>query len=382
MSVYDLSTIEGLKASNDFLELIERGEVSTIEVRNVIHSNAKNSNPFWDYYLVQIAKAHFGANLGILCDSSLYHCLEQSCYIFCELIESLELAPSNLQTISDFVFDQLRCFTTCSLHCCNLVKLFSLITTESTIDKIINSILSSDFLFTKRCSYAKSLQFLICHLEKSSTTAAKQKIYSWAWTKPETHINRISQDTHAFGGCVQKETSFKCDAILLRKLMLLFLKTLAFNESIESHELEERMLFIRRTVINQQIIEGDNDWDWLITLFVDEDCELLTATLFYIKLLRGLSKADSIHSLMFAFLESIRFDATVLVDWLASDEDTALPLLQVLLNYLKLDDIKNSSPEEVRMVLCQLHKKVNSLTRKGLFPYNTIPLQSLLQKLE
>ena len=192
----------------------------------------------------------------------------------------------------------------------------------------------------------------------------------------------FSNDVYTFGGKYWSDqgsidNQFGCDVVLLRQVVLLFLLTLSSDlvmNSISDNVIKDRLNIVSQLVRNKcpKFIENN----WIVKLFIEEDEQLLSAVYCLIRL----GDNQMSHFIINAFIESIDFDSSVLLDMLC-DEQTATLLLKILLIFLKLSDISTNISINIKNVLLELRDKMQRLTAKQLFPYNVNPLMKLLNKL-
>jgi hypothetical protein len=157
---------------------------------------------------------------------------------------------------------------------------------------------------------------------------------------------------------------------------------LAIQQQVDYTTKQDNNLLSIESIVKSKLKSSrfDKQWQWLITLFVDEDALLLSSVLIVAQILSGIHDHQAIQELMAAFFEAIHHDVNVLIDWLCSDDETATLLLRLLMYCLKIDEVTYT--DDVKRTLSELNNKISSLTSKGLFPYNVNPLIKLLTKVE
>jgi hypothetical protein len=118
--------------------------------------------------------------------------------------------------------------------------------------------------------------------------------------------------------------------------------------------------------------------DDLLPIFSEEDDKLLQFAEFSIKILQKLEGISSVHNFMDCLFKTIDYDCNVILDWMTSDDETCLPLLRMLLWYLKVD--KRSRLPQTSQVLEIMLDKLHKLQDKQLIPFDSRPLIRLLQE--
>ena len=73
----------------------------------------------------------------------------------------------------------------------------------------------------------------------------------------------------------------------------------------------------------------------------------------------------------------IHNDASVLIDWLISDEETSIPLMKMLIMFLKVNGVKDRMTESINATFRSLLDKLSGM--KTSLPFNVNPLIRLLR---
>ncbi|XP_043235462.1 protein lines-like [Amphibalanus amphitrite] len=214
------------------------------------------------------------------------------------------------------------------------------------------------------------------------------------------------------------------DRPLLQKTVLLVLKALAVTvketrcdsssdasarSAGGSGSEEQDMVIIERTL--REVVRRLDCWikarldfhpetpmsEWVVVLLCDQDDYLVEAMLCMLDLSNGLAgrvrlpqdfeRAICPHRSFVQFLETVRRDHDLLLDFLVSNETC---FLLYLLRYLKaarrswprLVAVCGPRMEEVMAVLIRLRLSLERLVARDLFPYNVAPLLKLLEKCE
>ena len=174
------------------------------------------------------------------------------------------------------------------------------------------------------------------------------------------------------------------DTSIFRKYILTSLLTL--KTSAKRHGSEERMddVRLRLATLERSVQEslGDEAADGcpFVKLFIEHDAMLLTSSICLQDIYVAIGLELESHKFLNSLLRAIQFDEDVLIDWLLSDQDTAVLTLELLVKYLKLAGNENQPclHDETRTVLSKLYQKLLKKIGRNLFPYNVKPLMKLL----
>ena len=276
-----------------------------------------------------------------------------------------------LQMTSDHLIlasNSARCC--CHLHCCcsNWQLLSLWVESKSSLEvvKLDNMIttLIHETETSRSCCVRKSLQFTRKYCKITSNWDISGKMM--AVTK-----NCICASGENFIGIVDKEK--RCPSF--RVFVLLALEEIMSLTT--THEMRGKLVCLNTTCQEILKIPKIHDLSDLIPFFVDEDDKLLQFSESVVDIFSKIDDRQPIHNFFEKFLQTINFDAQVLLDWMTSDEDTCLPLLRLLLNYLKLD--KTGRCPETQDALSCLHGKLQRLQDKSLLPFDSTPLIRLLE---
>ena len=213
------------------------------------------------------------------------------------------------------------------------------------------------------------------------------------------------------------------DRPLLQKTVLLVLKALAVTvketrcdsssdasrSAGGSGSEEQDMVIIERTL--REVVRRLDCWikarldfhpetplsEWAVLLLCDQDDYLVEAMLCLLDLSNGLAgrvrlpqdfeRAICPHRSFVQFLETVRRDHDLLLDFLVSNETC---FLLYLLRYLKvarrswprLQAVGGARMDEIMTVLIRLRLSLERLVARELFPYNVTPLLKLLERCE
>lgn len=210
------------------------------------------------------------------------------------------------------------------------------------------------------------------------------------------------------------------DKVLLKRLILLILKAVAvtvketrYDSSSDSslgsemEEMDSDMALIARSieeVLDQldasvkQIIPFHPRAplaQWIVQVFTDQDDYLIESMVCCLDVAVGLCYRENASAELrqklnptitfFQFLQTVSFDANVLLDFLVSNETC---FLLYILRYLKYAcknwrEFVESCPDErgrIINVLANLRKSIKDLVKKELFPYNIGPVLKLLKR--
>lgn len=166
----------------------------------------------------------------------------------------------------------------------------------------------------------------------------------------------------------------------VRWFILTLLKIVA-TETKDKSWCDSQLVYLRDMIAE---ITGDSETKnqftkQIIRVFGDEDVKLISVTKSMICIMRDISDVSAADDMFKELAEAIHYDHSVLVDWLTSDDETAVQLLSLLVTYLKLPN--DGMSQSVRNLLIQLRETCVRLTARNLIPYNSEPLLRLMRKL-
>lgn len=386
-------------------ELLKRKLIySSIEAEKILTSLTKNSEIINSFNCNATFHELLLKLLNVLVDESTVKNDNSKQLAHQLLCSELDLETSLLwSTFRNPTFDTEHCL-------CNTVKCLQKILTFideinlKTIDKCLVVVFESyhSYLQIARCfayEYLKFHLFIIDLIdEKYSQTwnifknlidnNILLKLYSnYFHTARDFGGNKLSLPNESLFSSIE----FQYDCPLIRVYVLLILKYQSKIYNVQSYELIVRhlnLLMSKKITLETNSTSQTFPVEWLIDVFISEDSELFEL-LYQILLLYGAKQPETdqlIHRLFLQFIQSINYDASVLLEMLCTEDTTATTVLQFLLVYLKISPFqqKQSIPSWMKpivLALTELMTKIQKLNDKNLFPYNPKPLLRLLNNL-
>lgn len=353
------------------------------KLQELLNMFASSEDKYVEYLCArQLSVSIHADQLQLVLKCERWHCFAQFCSFVLKVVEKNQ----KLEFIELVSLVSLCKFPVkyCQQHCqCLIYRTFELYVVKSSEITLSNlkSFLIPVVAQTKRCCQLHYLNLINCifALESGSNHELikfKSDLSTNDCITEQFLSSKMTTEGFACSKCSSplKEMSM-CDLVILRRKVLLVLAITRQKVDIlaKKDDLLSLESIVKRNIKTSTL---DKQWQWLMTLFVEEDALLLSAIMIVAQLLREVEHFDAIQELVESFLEAIHFDVNVLIDWLCSDHETANLLLHLLLFCLKLDQVTFS--QNVQTTLSELNNKISSLSIKGLFPYNAKPLIKLL----
>jgi len=183
-------------------------------------------------------------------------------------------------------------------------------------------------------------------------------------------LSRVQSELTFSGTNLIGDTDSTKTSPALLLFLLVSLDRIKVSSRHDFPSLFSKMTSFVQSLCPEKDIQNPKD---LLQLFLDEDDKLIELCFGLVTLV---DEEGEIHSLMHQFLQHINFDAQVLLDWLTSDQETSLPLLKLLLFYLKQP--KELVTSQTQATLKSLADKLVKLSDKKLLPFDFKPLLRLM----
>lgn len=296
-----------------------------------------------------------------------WHCVHQYANFLMKCHES-EKSPNilgnSLKSFPDFSKE-------CPRHCsCVTIKLITTLISE----KLINEKLISDTLInylvriepTKKCVSNSRLNFLIKVLDQDFG-ANSFIIENFLHQNLELLVPSSVTNELLFSTPMNEPLSNSTNA----NLTFLLIKIIAISQ----HSPEKKL--INLNLIKKALIDDET----IITkLLIEDDEKLINVCYFLIKIYAEVGNRckEKLISVMDIFISKIiHNDASVLIDWLISDEETSIPLMKMLIMFLKVNGVKDRMTESINATFRSLLDKLTGM--KTSLPFNVNPLIRLLR---
>lgn len=302
-----------------------------------------------------------------------WHCLPQACSVLRPMLTHDADSDIRSWLVNPSHFAGNDCPS--NVHCgCHTVSLMTQLPMDEKLLALFDQLMtSSSSCIKKECFLTSCL--LIVHKSVDSSDPSDQERKQMM-----QRLNRLWQLLPRIGSNFVGEVVPNSVSSCVRWLIVTFLTIVASDSSDESWRRQQ--LFNLRHMIAEAAGNsetGDNATKQIIQVFGEEDVKLISVTKIMICILRDLSESTAAQEVFQEFANAIHLDHKVLVDWMMSEEETAVQLLSLLLTYLKLPN--DGISESVRMMLVQLRDSWLRLRSKGLAPYEAEPLMRLMRSL-
>lgn len=371
----ELKSIQDSNSSSPSADLTESQTYQLLQ----LHSTASNRHVecFSSRILVKCNQNY------LVCDLQKWHCLSQYCFYHKEYYGSHDPSAEVMLKLYVMIERKMKSYDgehdICSNHCfCSVYQLLWKIEKYHPIDsKLLEGLTKIE---GKRCCmfYQLEVYDAICSHDHLTTDA--QNII---WSKIMTEF-QSAEFIPTTPGFTSSDEKSPYDIIILRKFVLILLKIMKFKRDQDENWFRECMTRIE-TVVTSCLNIGSESEEWIIQLFLDEDCKLLSACHSMIIISSELMHdVERCHSLMQSLFVSIssRGSSELLLDWLTTDDETSINSLQLLLSYMKLHEgIHDGMKDETKNVLIELNEKIVTLSSRDLFPFRAEPLLKHLRKL-
>lgn len=296
-----------------------------------------------------------------------WHCVHQYANFLLKCHES-EKSPNilenSLKSFPDFSKE-------CPRHCsCVTIKLITVLISENLItDKLISDALVNYLVRiepTKKCVSNSRLNFLTKVLDQDfgANSFIIEKFFhqNLELLMPSSVTNELLFSTPM--------NELLCNSTNVN-LTFLLIKIIAISQ----HSPEKKLInlnLIKKALIDDEMI--------ITKLLIEDDERLINVCYFLIKIYAEEESAckDKLISVMDIFVSKIiHNDASVLIDWLISDEETCIPLMKMLIMFLKVNGVKDLMTESINATFRSLLDKLSGM--KTSLPFNVNPLIRLLR---
>lgn len=301
-----------------------------------------------------------------------WHCRPQACAVI-RLVLTDDQKPL---LVSWFVSNAMQLDSYCKSErhcCCHTVRLMSCLQMNSQLLHVFDELLSAS------CTAPRTDCFLIPCIKTVYDLVTRNDLIQDIESNMQ-RLLRLRSSLPRNGSNFVGEADGSTFSSSVRWFILTFVKMLA-AETKDKSWCQAQLVYLRDMIAQTG---GDSDTENLVTkqmvrVFREDDVKLISVTKSMICILREVSGMGTADEMFAELADAIHCDHSVLVDWLTSDDETAVELLSLLLTYLKLpnDGISHS----VRNMLIQLRDTCVRLTAKRLIPYNSEPLLRLMRKL-
>ena len=326
-----------------------------------------SNEPILSFLAVNGLSQHQATKLLLENETEVWDCCAHRSKFINQIHEKHPLIMSSIG-ILNLIHSGSRKKCCCDKHCCcsnwqTLCSWIKLKGSETTI-KELRKIVEYLCIQPKSCCLQKILTFLRHYIQETKDNETVEGILSLV--KPLLS----TKGTNFVGEVIPKEIS---------PSFLLFLNTwldvikIYESQPLIAKGIESLMRNIRE-ILSDEVKELKN----LLKFLVDEDDKLIEFSETVILILIDSGDFVAMHQFMEEFLRSCNFDSQLLLDWMTSDEETSLPLLRLLLQYLKQDNQDMAS--NTKETLFSLYSKLKKLQDKNLIPFDSKPLIHLLQE--
>lgn len=367
--IISLPLIDQVKLFTDTFETLQEGKESDLlqEVASIHASDSIDKSIEWMALKILINHQDKLINTPLNnYNENQWHCVHQYANFLIKCHES-EKSPSilgnSLKSFPDFSKE-------CPRHCsCVTIKLITTLISEN----LINEKLISDTLInylvriepTKKCVSNSRLNFLTKVLDQDfgANSFIIEKFFhqNLELLVPSSVTNEL-----LFSTPMNEPLSNSTNA----NLTFLLIKIIAISQ----HSPEKKL-------INLNLIKkGLIDDEMITKLLIEDDEKLINVCYFLIKIYaeEGSACKDKLISVMDIFISKIiHNDASVLIDWLISDEETCIPLMKMLIMFLKVNGVKDRLTESINATFRSLLDKLTGM--KTSLPFNVNPLIRLLR---
>ena len=302
----------------------------------------------------------------VLLEFTDWHCMAQCCSVLSNYVENeAEIKMWLVRNITTMSI-------ACNRHCaCQIFKLISLLESDSDVFVAYDALLSV-CPKNRLCFVIPCLRIL----DASVNSAAPHQQLIKTMERLQNLSNILPQFADNFVGQIIPTGSRYSPQ--LRSYVLISLKIVA-SEQTDFAWKRQQLFNLNDMISNALRTDSISDLvRGLIEVFEDDDGKLILATKCMMDILLDLSDASAAHDLFNEFLKVIRYDHSVLVDWMTSDE-TSVEVLRLLMAYMKCE--KSGMREPVRHLLLQVQSVVQRLTDAKMFPYNALPLLRRMRSL-
>ena len=269
-----------------------------------------------------------------------------------------------------------NCNVECQRHCpCASIRLVTTILgmLVDGQEDAINFDLIANMKLTKKCISRRRIELLIAACDYDSIHFDEIRFLNLHIK----FIKELSSSTVNWTYVVEQERMFstpsnedinpdKVDA----DLIFLLIKIASGSKQLMSQEKESKLELIKEAaLITDEII--------VTKMYIEDDEKLINVCLFLIKIYATVHLiAEAVNVIDNLVTKVIHSDASVLIDWLISDKETSIPLIELLITFLKIGGVKEHFTGNIKSTFGDLLVKLT--TNKSL-PFNVDPLIRLLK---
>lgn len=330
------------------------------------------TSPIQEYIAKKTLLRQENLSITSLLEYDDWHCVSQCCSVLSHL------CVGNESKISSWLMNvQQNLSLTCSRHCsCQIFKLISLFSMNNNLLILYDTLLPC-CPRNRHCFVIPCLTMLNSSITSSTSHEQLTQIIDRL-----QHLRQfLPQDKENFIGQIIPTDSSYCSP-QVGFYALTCLKVIALEGT--NMEWKRKQFFnLNDMIFNENKTDSASDLIKLVVrlvqVFEDDDGKLILATKCIMEIVWDISDCPlAAHQLFEEFLRVIRYDQSVLMDWMTSEE-TSVEMLSLLLMYVKGES--SGMSDSVRHVLRELRTGVQRLAERKVFPYNVWPLLRRMRSL-